>query len=161
MTGNLTRWYADAVEAIAPADRLLTAIKKAEQATQQAKDGAVARAGMTKAQYNALLILTDAPGLTGAELARRCFVTPQAMNETVNRLERDGYIERKRHPTHQHVLEVLLTAAGKEALSKADAEVNALEHALRDVLTSEAQTALVAHLLLAEEAANRFGAPGS
>lgn len=148
------------MHAIAPADRLLTAIKKAEQATQLAKDGAVARAGMTKAQYNALLILTDAPGLTGAELARRCFVTPQAMNETVNRLERDGYIERKRHATHQHVLEVLLTPAGKEALSQADAEVSALENALRDALDATAQAALVEHLARAEEAAARFGSSG-
>lgn len=148
------------MHAIAPADRLLTAIKKAEQATQLAKDGAVARAGMTKAQYNALLILTDAPGLTGAELARRCFVTPQAMNETVNRLERDGYIERKRHATHQHVLEVLLTPAGKEALSQADAEVSALENALRDALDATAQAALVEHLARAEEAAARFSSGG-
>lgn len=148
------------MHAIAPADRLLTAIKKAEQATQLAKDGAVARAGMTKAQYNALLILTDAPGLTGAELARRCFVTPQAMNETVNRLERDGYIERKRHATHQHVLEVLLTPAGKEALSQADAEVSALENALRDALDATAQAALVEHLARAEEAAARFSSSG-
>jgi DNA-binding MarR family transcriptional regulator len=146
------------VRAIAPADRLLTAIKKAEQATQQAKDGAVARAGLTKAQYNALLILADAPGLTGAELARRCFVTPQAMNETVTRLERDGYIERKRHPTHQHVREVLLTPAGEEALRKADAEVTALEHAVRDSLSPSAQAALIEHLAQAEAAASRFQA---
>lgn len=151
-------WYADPVHAIAPADRLLTAIKKAEQATQQAKEGAIARAGLTKAQYNALLILADAPGLTGAELARRCFVTPQAMNETVRRLERDGYIERQRHPTHQHVLEVLLTPAGKKALSKADAEVLALEHALRGVLDADDRAVLVAHLARAEETASRFSA---
>ena len=141
------------MKAIPPAERLLTAIKKAEQATQQAKDAAVGRAGLTKAQYNALLILDDAPGLTGAELARRCFVTPQAMNETVSRLERDGYIERRQHATHRHVLEVLLTASGKKALRAADAEVTALEHAVRAALDPGAQAALAAHLARAEEVA--------
>ena len=130
------------VSAIPPAQRILTAIKKAEQATQQAKDEAVARGGLTKAQYNALLILNDAPGLTSAELARRCFVTPQAMNETVNRLDRDGYIERRRHPTHSHVVEVLLTDDGTESLRRADTEVNALETDIRQALTLDEQRTL-------------------
>ena len=102
----------------------------------------MARSGLTKAQYNALLILADAPGSTGAELARRCFVTPQAMNETVSRLERDGFIERRRHTTHTHVLEVLLTPLGREALQGADSEVNALEDRIRAALTPAEQAAL-------------------
>jgi DNA-binding MarR family transcriptional regulator len=145
------------VRDIAPADRLLTAIKRVEQATQQAKDDSVARAGLTKAQYNALLILSDSPGLTGAELARRCFVTPQAMNETVGRLERDRYIERRRHPTHQHVLEVLLTPSGKAALKEADTEVVALEVTLRSVLDDAEQAAFLDQLARIEEAAREAG----
>lgn len=144
--------YSPTVRAIPPAERILTAIKKAEQSTQQAKDEAVARAGLTKAQYNALLILTDTPNLTGAELARRCFVTPQAMNETVSRLERDGYIQRRRHLTHKHVLEVLLTPTGKKSLEKADAQVVALEDVIRKPLSASEQAAL-AELLARVEAA--------
>lgn len=131
---------------IPPAQRILTAVKKAEQATQQAKDLAVARGGLTKAQYNALLILDDAPGLTSAELARRCFVSPQAMNETVNRLDRDGYVERRRHPTHTHVVEVVLTTDGRRSLRRADTQVNALEQRIRQALSLEEQ-ALLSNLL--------------
>jgi DNA-binding MarR family transcriptional regulator len=156
---GLTDWYAATVRAIPPAERLLTAIKKAEQATQLAKDQAVARAGVTKAQYNALLVLADAPELTGAELARRCFVTPQAMNETVNRLQRDGFIERRRHAVHQHVLEVVLTPAGRRALTEADAEVVALEVAIRETLDRSEQEALGEYLARAASAASAAGTP--
>lgn len=146
------------MDEIAPADRLLTSVKRAEQATQNAKDGAVARAGITKAQYNALLILVTSPGLTSAELARRCFVTPQAMNETVGRLERDGYIERRRHQTHRHVLEVALTPAGTSALRAADHEVVALERRLRAALSPEERRVLADLLRTVEEAAGAAGA---
>lgn len=139
---------------IPPAERLLTFVKRAEQATQHAKDIAVSRAGLTKAQYNALLILEEAPGLTGAELARRCFVTPQAMNETVGRLVRDGHIERRRHPTHSHVLEVQLTSAGEKALRAADAEVTALERRIRAVLGGREQELLIEVLMRIEQAAS-------
>lgn len=130
----------------APADRMLTAIKLAEQSTQGAKDAAVAAAGITKAQYNALLILSSHPALTGAELARRCFVTPQSMNETVNRLSRDGLVSREPHETHQHVTELRLTKAGQRALRAADKEVSSVERSVRE-LYSPAELELLRSLL--------------
>ncbi|HEX3732189.1 MAG TPA: MarR family transcriptional regulator, partial [Mycobacteriales bacterium] len=104
------------MEGIAPEDRLLTAIKKVEQATQRAKEEALAKEGIAKAQYNALLVLSSVQGITSAELARRCSVTPQAMNETVARLERQGWITRAPHPEHRHVLEARLTPTGESVL---------------------------------------------
>lgn len=118
-----------------PADRLLTAVKLAEQATQAAKDQAVRSAGLTKAQYNVLLLLDSAPGITSAELARRAFVTPQAMNETVAKLEQGGYLERTPHPVHRHVRESRVTPEGQHALAAADKMVLAVEAALRTELT--------------------------
>jgi hypothetical protein len=53
-----------------PEDRLLTAVKKAEQATQHVKDEALASVGISKAEYKALLILSAAPGVTSAATLR-------------------------------------------------------------------------------------------
>jgi len=143
---------------VRPSDRLLTAVKLAEQATQSAKDDAVRSAGLTKAQYNVLLLLSDAPGITNAELARRAFVTPQAMSETVARLERSGHLERTPHSVHRHVLESRVTASGRRALATADAVVLMLEHALRAELTgaeAEALAGLLARVTRAAAVAAR------
>jgi len=122
---------------IPAAERLLTAIKLAEVSTQAAKEAVLTRTGVTKAQYNALLVLHDSPGLTSAELARRCFVTPQSMNETVGRLERDGYVSRQQHDTHRHVVEIRITPAGKEVFRAADKVVVGLERRLRRELSDD------------------------
>ena len=124
------------VPTIPAPERLLTAIKLAEVATQTAKEAVLARTGVTKAQYNALLVLHDSSGLTNSELARRCFVTPQSMNETVGRLERDGFVSRQQHETHRHVVEIRITPAGKGVFRAADKEVVGLERRLRGELTS-------------------------
>jgi len=141
------------MQEIVPADRLLTAIKKAEQASQQAKEDALAVEGIAKAQYNALLILTDAPGITNAELARRCFVTPQAMNETVGRLVRRGWVVRDRHETHRHVVEVRVTPRGAAVLTAADQRVIEVEERLRAALSPAEQRKLRTLLARVESAA--------
>ncbi|MEU2027021.1 MarR family transcriptional regulator [Streptomyces sp. NPDC016469] len=129
-----------------PTHRLLTAIKVAEQATQNAKNAAVRAAGMTVAQYNVMILLDETPGITSAELARRCFVTPQAMNETVVKLEKAGWVERAPHPTHRHVRETRITQTGREILGSADNEVLTLERTLRTHLSEADQSHLRALL---------------
>ena len=57
------------MSSIPPERRLLTAVKLAELGTQSAKEAVLAEIGVTKAQYNALLILSESPGVSGAELA--------------------------------------------------------------------------------------------
>ena len=121
---------------IDPADRILTWVKQAEQATQAAKDAALAGFGLPKAQYNALLMLSVDEGITAAELARRCFITPQSAGETVKRLEAKGLITRVPHPVHVHVTETKVTPEGYAVLEKADAAVTAVEQRLRDTLTA-------------------------
>ncbi|MFI6093206.1 MarR family winged helix-turn-helix transcriptional regulator [Streptomyces sp. NPDC051218] len=126
----------------APQRRLLTAVKRAEHATQAAKSAAVREAGMTMAQYNVMILLTETPGITSAELARRCFVSSQSMNETVTKLEREGWIERSRHATHRHVREAHVTPEGQSVLERADRQVIALERRLRERLSAEQQDQL-------------------
>jgi hypothetical protein len=56
-------------------------LKRAEHALRLEMDGALRDMGLTTPQYAALSVLGDEPGLSGAELARRCFVTPQTIME--------------------------------------------------------------------------------
>ena len=137
------------------ADRLLAFIKVAEQATQQAKERVLREAGITVAQQAALTILSDHDGLTAAELARRCQVTPQTLNSTVGRMEARGLVQRSPHPMHGTLIEIHLTQRGREVFERADALIEALDSDLAGDLTPDELTALKEMLARVTAAAPR------
>lgn len=127
-------------------ERLLLHVKRAEQATQAAKEAAVREVGITAAQQAALAVLSDNPGINTAELAQRCGVTQQTMNGLLSRMELRGFVRRAPHPLHATLVEIKLTAQGRAVFEEADALVDRLEQRLTDGL-SEAEVALVRDLL--------------
>ena len=54
--------------------------------------------GVTTAQIGVLRQLSNQPGLSGAELARRLLITPQGVQLALTALEKRGLIERKQDP---------------------------------------------------------------
>lgn len=118
-------------------------LKRAEHALRLEMDAVLRDLGLTTPQYAALSVLGDEPGLSGAELARRSFVTPQTMNSIVARLEVAGLISRGVHPAHGRVLRAYLTEAGKKLLSGAHRSVRMVEERmLADLNTEERQLLL-------------------
>ena len=142
-------------------ERLLLHVKRAEQATQAAKEAAVREVGITAAQQAALAVLSDNPGINTAELARRCGVTQQTMNSLLSRMELRGFVRRAPHPLHGTLVEIKLTAQGRAVFEESDALVDKLEQRLTDGL-SEAEVALVRDLLgrIAENAARVMAQAG-
>jgi len=106
-------------------ERVGWVLKRAQQALRGAMDDALRRRGLTTAQYAVLSALEEAPGLSGAELARRCFVTPQTMNEIVGSLEVGGLVERRRGDAR--ILRADLTAAGLDLVGACHQVVAAIE----------------------------------
>jgi DNA-binding MarR family transcriptional regulator len=92
-----------------------------------AMESALRPHGLTSPQYAVLSVLARSPGGSGADLARACNTTPQAMNGVLVTLERDGLIERRPHPTHGRILQATLTAEGRRRLEEAHPAVRALE----------------------------------
>ncbi|MEU5318619.1 MarR family transcriptional regulator [Streptomyces sp. NPDC021056] len=119
-------------------DRVTWALRRAELAVQTLKEQRLRPLGMAAAHYTLLMSVHRDPGLTGAELARRLNVTPQAVASLVARLENRGQLERREHPRHRHIQELHLTDAGREALHAADAVISAIERQITDGLGSEA-----------------------
>lgn len=118
-------------------------LKRAQHALRLRVDEALKRAGLTTPQYAALSVLEASPGISGAELARHSFVTPQTMNAIVARLEAAGLISRGVHPAHGRVLRAYLTEAGKKLLSGAHRSVRMVEERmLADLNTEERQLLL-------------------
>ena len=119
-------------------DRVTWALRRAELAVQTLKEQRLRPLGMAAAHYTLLISVHRDPGLTGAELARRLHVTPQAVASLVARLENRGQLERREHPRHRHIQELHLTDAGREALHAADAVISGIERQVTDGLGSEA-----------------------
>lgn len=108
--------------------RVLWALRRAELGARALKEQRLRPLGMVPAHYSLLMSVHLQPGLTGAELARRLDVTPQAVASLVTRLVDKGQLERRSHPRHRHVQELHLTDAGRELLKSADTVVVAIEH---------------------------------
>ena len=106
-------------------------------------DGALREVGLTTAQYAALSALEAVPGLSGAELARRGFVTPQTMNAILVNLEAAGLVARRSHPEHGRVLQVYLTKAGEGLVARARGMVEAVERRMLEGLGEDDQRRLL------------------
>lgn len=122
-------------------------MKRANESLIQAKSAALKPVGLTLSQYVMLAELDRHPGLTGAQLARACLVTPQAMMVVLKSAEEQGLITRTPHPRHANVIEVNLTDVGREALALARAHAAPVERQVLDAF-SEAELDTLRSLLM-------------
>ena len=129
--------------------RLGHKVKSLEQELSGAKDAVLRPMGVTVPQYTALLVINDEPGISGAELARRCLVTPQTMTTVLGNLTLKGYIERRSVPGQGRAMETTITAGGKRMLAKADKEVLAVEDQLAKSMAAKDQATFAKLLDLA------------
>ena len=116
--------------------------KRAEQARNATKTAVLKPAGLTVAQYAALLNLSEHPGISAAALARLCGVTPPTMNTVLKNLQDRDLITRSPHEWHRNVLETRLTDEGRAVLADADASAVRVERALAAEFTDEERDAL-------------------
>lgn len=96
-------------------------LKNMHQSTRQAIDAAFRREriDISFAHFVTLYTLSEEPGVAGAELARRAFVTAQTMNTILRRLEEDRAIERQPNPKNQRADSWHLTKAGLARMQRA------------------------------------------
>ena len=114
-----------------PGDRgLIYLIKQAEMAVRRPFIDAVASHGLNYAQYTALTVLKRLPGLTSSDLARRSFVRPQSMAETLTPLVDAGLARRDRNPDHGRQILLSITPAGIEKIDAMAETVRAIEDAM-------------------------------
>jgi DNA-binding MarR family transcriptional regulator len=75
-------------------------------------------------------------GETPILMARRSLrLTPSTLTSLADRLERDGYLERRRHPADRRTVVLALTSAGKRAFK---AEKEFYRHLIDDSLSLDA-----------------------
>lgn len=108
--------------------------RRAELAVRRIEERRWRVLGMPAAHYSLLVSIDAEPGSSGAQPARRLGVTPQAVASLVQRLQKQGDLERRRHPRHPLVLEVYPTAVGRGALQRADALLPQIDQSSTDAL---------------------------
>lgn len=77
------------------------------------------RIGMSFTHLSVLYTLESEPGIAGAEIARRCFVTAQTMNTILRRLESDGDVTREPYPGNSRADSWYLSGDGQRRLQRA------------------------------------------
>lgn len=107
--------------------RLTYLVKRLEMAERARMEELLRPLGVTLHQYTALSLLELRGGLSSAQLARRHFVTPQAMHQLVASLEQVGLIERRPDEGNRRVLRAWLTDRGADVLRACHEVVDGLE----------------------------------
>lgn len=133
-------------------------LRQASSELRGAMEAALGPHGLTPAQYGALSVLARHGEMSGADLARACTTTPQAMNGVLATMGREGLVERNPHPTHGRILQVALTEEGKRRVEAANPAVRRLEALIEEGLDRE-QVAAIKRWLV--EAARRLSEAGT
>lgn len=122
--------------------RISYLIKWVERGVRAGLDTALQQLNVTTPEYTALSVLRHRSGLSSAQLARRAFVSAQAMNQLVVSLERYGWIERTPDPDHARILRANLTRKGREILTACDKATAHVERTLLSELSTSDVDAL-------------------
>jgi len=97
---------------------------------------------LTPSQVHALLWLGHEGGHPMGELARRLGITEKTMTGVVDRLEREGFVQRERSVTDRRVVHTTLTAEGQRIYQRLDRMLRQQMGVFLDMLDAEDRKAL-------------------
>ncbi|MGH3640924.1 MAG: MarR family winged helix-turn-helix transcriptional regulator [Mycobacterium sp.] len=138
-------------------DNILWLLKQAFYFSLRTVNDAISSHGVTTGQLGMMRQLSDEPGLSGAELARRLLITPQGAQLALTSLERSGLVERKPDPAHGRILRAYLTDQGRAVTAAVYADAVAAHNKVFGVLDADEQKTL--HALLARVVEQGTGHP--
>ncbi|MFN3718219.1 MAG: MarR family winged helix-turn-helix transcriptional regulator [Rhizobium rhizophilum] len=89
-----------------------------------------AKLGFSPGQFPILIELWEEEGLTQRQLLDRVDVEQATIANTLSRMERDGLIERRVHPTDKRAQQIFLTAKARDMREDALAAADEAEQAV-------------------------------
>lgn len=102
--------------------------------------------GATAAQMQVLFAVRNAPGSSGAQLARSCYITPQTTQALLKHLEMGGFIMRGKDPVNDRIVTLTITPSGDRLLQSVEKTVQKLQDELWDGV-SDRELGQFGHLL--------------
>ena len=126
---------------------VVTSVMRAEQIFLGQVDEVLRPLGLTFARYEVLMLLSFSRqgALPLGKVGERLQVHPASVTNAIDRLERDGLVRRRPHPTDGRGTLAEVTAAGRQLAERATAEMN--ERVFTAVGLSEADQAQLFELL--------------
>jgi DNA-binding MarR family transcriptional regulator len=134
----VTAWQRERPDDDVSSIRVVTPIWRLAAALERARRRALATFDLDQSRLDVLGTLRRAGTpyrLTAGELTRRCRVTPGATTQRVQRLERDGFVERVRDEHDRRTVYVALTPGGSAKLDEVFAAVMAADEEVLAPLT--------------------------
>ena len=107
------------------------------QAMRLALEESLSPSSYSLRQAMVLSALHHNPGLTSAEMAQRMAVTPQAMGETLQEMEKTKLLKRRARRDHRRKRAIFLTTQGRKALSVCCAAMHEVEDRMLASLNSK------------------------
>ncbi|WP_205668274.1 MarR family winged helix-turn-helix transcriptional regulator [Bradyrhizobium manausense] len=117
-------------------------LRQAHAAVRLKMERTLADLGVTSPQFAVLTMLNAYPGLSGADVARLTFLTPQTVGVIIRNLERDGAIVMTPHPVHGRIQQWTLTPRGSTLLKACRERVIGLEKRLASSLDAKAEASI-------------------
>lgn len=118
-------------------------IGEAFRYSRQALEQVVRSYGITLAQLGILHRVVQQPGLSGADVARQIFITPQAAHVALTTLESKGLIGRASVQDTGRAVRSVLTAAGQRVVDACRADTQEAADELAASLTADERQVLL------------------
>ncbi len=131
------RWEPDVSEAMAAA----TSIMRAQQIVLAAVDGALRPFGLTFARYEGLVLLfySRRGELPLGKMGPRLMIHPTSVTNIIDRLEQQGLVRRRPHPTDGRTTLAEITDDGRRLAKQATRAVNDVVFGLGDLSPGDLQ----------------------
>ncbi|HHY76388.1 MAG TPA: MarR family transcriptional regulator [Firmicutes bacterium] len=115
--------------------------------------------GITNPQFNALLVLREHPNITMGELCDKLYLACSTATDLVDRMEKNGFLERKRDTQDRRVIRLSISEMGKRVISEVVAARRRYVSSILEKLTEEeinqlAQSLDRLHSLMLQEEVN-------
>jgi len=93
-------------------------LNRAARSMKRTLEARLASYGITASQYVLLAILAKKDGLSQTQLGNRLSFDNPTVTGVVDRMERDGLVERRRTPRDRRVINIFLTQKARDVLSE-------------------------------------------
>ncbi|MFQ6606469.1 MAG: MarR family winged helix-turn-helix transcriptional regulator [Fidelibacterota bacterium] len=100
-------------------------------------DARLAEYGITSSQHSVLDALAQKDGLSLSEIGKRVYLDKPAITGLADRLEKDGYVVRKRTARDRRVIHLWLTDKGRQLLKEFEDVVATTDQELIQQLSPE------------------------
>lgn len=119
-------WVEHGWETAADGMAAVTSVMRAQQILLARADAVLRPLGLTFARYEALMLLVFSRSgeLPMKVVGSRLQVHPTSVTNTVDRLERDGHVQRRPHPGDGRAVLVRLTGSGRGRAAQATEALN-------------------------------------